>query len=438
MNSPLVRALREAELIVRRGRVAEGRGYFLEADGPAASVGEVCRVEPSGRDLPVTCEVVGFRGGRVLMMPYHDTDGIHVGAPVIATGKRFEVGLGDGLLGRVVDAFGEPLDGKGPIAHTARRPERAAAPNPMRRARITEPLVTGIRSIDALLPLGKGQRVGLFAGSGVGKSTLLGQLAKGSSAEVCVIALIGERGREVREFVEDHLGEEGARRACVVAATSDTPALQRIKAAYVATTIAEYFRDQGRDVLLLMDSLTRLALARREIGLAVGEAPTSRGYTPSVFAEIPELCERSGMGEGRGSITALYTVLVEGDDLNEPISDAIRATLDGHVVLSRALANAGHYPAIDPLTSISRLVSQIASSEHRKIAARTLALLAHYERNRQLIEVGAYRAGVSRELDEAVALAPRIRAWLTQRETIHATLEEAFRALAALLGTNAT
>lgn len=429
----LAQRLRSIDLVMRRGRIAEGRGYFLESDGPAASVGEVCRVELPGKENTVTCEVVGFRGGRVLMMPYHNTEGIHVGAPVVATGRSFEVRLGQGLLGRVVDAFGDPLDAKGPIAHAETRPERAAAPNPMARTRISEPLTTGVRTIDALLTLGKGQRVGLFAGSGVGKSTLLGLLAKGNAADVCVIALIGERGREVREFVEDHLGDEGLQRACVVAATSDTPALQRIKAVYLATTIAEYFRDQGLSVLLLMDSLTRLALARREIGLAIGEAPTSRGYTPSVFAEIPELCERSGMGTGAGSITALYTVLVEGDDFNEPISDAIRATLDGHVVLSRALANAGQYPAIDPLQSVSRLFSQVTAAEHRQTASRVLSMLSHYERNRQLIEVGAYRPGVSNELDEAVALVPRLRAWLTQDAVEAHPIEQTWRSLAELV-----
>jgi flagellum-specific ATP synthase len=367
------------------------------------------------------------------MMPYHPTEGVHAGAPVTATGSGFAVRLGRGLLGRVIDAFCEPLDDKGPLMTEDQRSERANPPNPMRRARIVEPLGTGVRVIDALLTLGVGQRVGLFAGSGVGKSTLLGQLATGSDADVCVIALIGERGREVREFVEDHLGPQGLEKACVVAATSDTPALQRIKAAYVATTIAEYFRDQGLKVLLLMDSLTRLALARREIGLAIGEMPTSRGYTPSVFAEIPELCERSGTGETTGAITAIYTVLVEGDDFNEPISDAIRATLDGHIALSRTLANGGQYPAIDPQQSVSRLFSQLTSPQHRTVAQRALGCLAHYERNRQLIEVGAYRAGVSAELDEAMRLVPQIRKYFCQDRPARAPIERSWRDLSSIL-----
>ncbi len=318
------------------------------------------------------------------------------------------------LLGRVVDAFGEPLDGKGPIGTACRRPLKGEPIGPLRRSRVDEPIDTGVKVIDSFLSIAKGQRIGLFAGSGVGKSSLLGMLARGTQAPVNVIALIGERSREVREFVEDQLGTEGLQRSIVVVATAAASAIVRVRAAYAATAMAEELRDQGFDVLLTMDSLTRFAMARREVALTAGEPPTARGYTPSVFTEIPQLCERCGPGTGKGSITAVYTVLVEGDDLNEPISDTVRGTLDGHVVLSRDIANAGQYPAVDVLKSISRLHPTVSSTAHLAAANRVLRALAVYERNRQLVEVGAYKGGANPELDRAVEAMPRIQAFLTQ------------------------
>lgn len=415
----LLDRIRKLELIAREGRVTHVRGQFIEAEGPETSIGEICHIEHGRHSETIRAEVVGFRSGKVLLMPYGSTEGIRMGTPVLASGDSFSVPVGPGLIGRIVDAFGAPLDGKGPIACKARRQAKAAPPDAMKRSRINEPLETGVKAIDTLLTMAKGQRIGLFAGSGVGKSTLLGMLAQSSAADINVIALIGERGREVREFVEDQLGPEGLKQAVVVVATADLPALIRVKAAYTATSIAEYFRDRGGDVLLTMDSLTRFAMAQREIGLAVGEPPTSRGYTPSVFSELAELCERGGMGERTGSISAIYTVLVEGDDLNEPISDAVRATLDGHVVLSRDLANAGQYPAIDVLKSISRLASAVMTSEKQEIVRKAVGILALFERNRQLIEVGAYKSGVSQELDTAVQLVPRINEWLSQKMGTH-------------------
>jgi flagellum-specific ATP synthase len=402
-------------------------------------VGELCAIVPPGLDAPhdwermlersqdvettratasarttILAEVVGIQPGQVTLMPYGSAQGLSVGSTVVALGSRSSVGVGDALLGRVIDGFGSPLDGRPPPTSVHVRSLKGTPINPMKRPRIEHVLETGIRSVDALLSLGQGQRVGIFSGSGVGKSTLLGMIARHVRADVNVIALIGERGREVREFVEKQLGQEGLKRSVVVVATADQPALSRIRAAHAAIAIAEHFRETGRHVLLTMDSITRFAMARREVGLSAGEPPTARGYTPSVFAELPELCERCGTGPSGGSITALFTVLVEGDDFNEPISDALRAILDGHLVLSRQLAHQGQYPAIDPLKSASRLLPDLATAQERELVGKAIQVLSLLERNRQMVEVGAYQIGSNPELDVALACWPRLRAWLGQ------------------------
>lgn len=416
-------SLRATDLRHRIGRVMEIQGLAIHAQGPDAAVGELCRIELRDSGSSMLAEVVGLKPGRVTLMPYGSIDGIAAGCEVRALGRESLIGVGPTLLGRVVDGFGTPLDGRPAPATQQRRPLKAIPINPMKRPPIQEVLETGIRCIDGLLTLGKGQRIGIFAGSGVGKSTLLGLLArhvkaqdgdpnKGSS--VNVIALIGERGREVREFIEKQLGDEGLARSVVLVATSDQPALARLRAAYAALAVAEYFRDEGHNVLLTMDSITRFAMARREVGLSAGEPPTARGYTPSVFAELPELCERCGTAPDGGSITALLTVLVEGDDFNEPVSDALRAILDGHIVLTRQLAHRGHYPAIDVLKSVSRLMPELADARQRQLAATAVQHLSVLERNRQMIDIGAYEQGSNLELDHAIALEPRLMAWLRQ------------------------
>ncbi len=428
--------LARTELTRRLGHVREMQGLSIDAAGPDVSVGEMCRIQlrPSGSggasaerhdaadDPFVLAEVVGLKPGRVTLMPYGSVEGVAVGCEVEALGTQSWFGVGHGLLGRVIDCFGRPLDGKPAPVTDSRRPLKASPINPMERPPIRHVLETGMRSIDGLLTIGQGQRVGIFAGSGVGKSTLLGQLARhvntdaGTQAgrSVNVIALIGERGREVREFIERQLGPQGLARSVVVVATSDQPALARLRAAYAALTIAESFRDEGLAVLLTMDSVTRFAMARREIGLAAGEPPTARGYTPSVFAELPELCERCGTAPGGGSITALFTVLVEGDDFNEPVSDALRAILDGHIVLSRDIAHRGQYPAIDILRSASRLMPELATAQERKVAAQAVQQLALLERNRQMVEIGAYEPGSNPQLDLALSLEPGLQGWLNQ------------------------
>jgi flagellum-specific ATP synthase len=429
-------AVKGAELHRRIGWVKEMQGLAIDALGPDAAVGELCRImvrthgrtDGTARDGEiksqpgVLAEVVGLKHGRVTLMPYGSVEGIAVGCEVRALGAESQIGVGNSLLGRVIDGFGDPLDGKPRPLTQVRRPLKAAPINPMQRPPIQRVLETGIRAIDGLLTLGQGQRIGIFAGSGVGKSTLLGLLARhvkthadtGTQASINVIALTGERGREVREFIEKQLGPEGLARSVVVVATSDQPALARLRAAYAALAIAEFFRDDGHNVLLTMDSITRFAMARREVGLSAGEPPTARGYTPSVFAELPELCERCGTAPGGGSITALLTVLVEGDDLNEPVSDALRAILDGHVVLSRHLAHRGHYPAIDVLKSVSRLMPELADKEQRALAVSAVQQLAVLERNRQMIDIGAYEKGSSAELDRAIELESGLQSWLRQ------------------------
>ncbi|GAB2842875.1 FliI/YscN family ATPase [Pseudoduganella ginsengisoli] len=415
-------AVRAAELVRKVGHVRQLAGLGIESSGPDVLVGEICDIVPrrgadaAGHAKPLRAEVVGLRDGRVMLMPYGELHGVGVGSRVIATGQMPRIAVGPQLLGRVIDAFGTPLDDGPAIAADGWRPLKAAPLNPLTRPRVDTVLETGIRCIDGMLTLGQGQRVGIFAGSGVGKSTLLGMIARHALSEVNVIALIGERGREVREFIDKQLGEDGLRRSVVVVATSDQPALARARAAYAATAIAEYFRGEGRQVMLMMDSVTRFAMARREIGLAVGEPPTARGYTPSVFAELPELCERCGTAAGGGAITALYTVLVDGDDFNEPVSDMLRATLDGHVVLARRLAQQGHYPAIDVLHSVSRLFGDLVTPEDQALVHDALECLAVYERNRQLIDMGAYKSGSSADIDRAIALWPALSRFLRQRE----------------------
>ncbi len=404
--------LRRISTEVWRGRVTELTGLLIESSGPAAAVGDFCEIETaSGRS--VRTQVVGFRNGRVISMPLEETDGLQLGDSIVARSDQSRIGVGHALLGRVLDAFGQPMDG-GPRLETEERYELyRQPPNPLEREHITEPLITGVRTIDSLIPCGKGQRIGIFGGSGVGKSTLLGAMCRHNSADVTVIAMIGERNREVKEFLDRELGPEGRKRAVVVVATSDRPAPLRVRAPFVALAIAEYFRDQGLNVLLVMDSITRLAMAQREIGLAAGEPPSQKGYTPSVFNILPKVCERPGNFR-QGSITAFFTVLVEGDDFNEPICDAVRGILDGHIILSRQLAAQGHYPAIDVLNSISRLQSQISTPEQKTGARKIREALSVYREAEDLINLGAYVSGSNSRLDQCIKTRPQVIDFLKQ------------------------
>ena len=413
------------------GRVAQVVGLVIESGGPPAMVGEVCEIRYDRNLPPLLAEVVGFRDNRVLLMPLGAMERIRPGSEVVSTGSTHHVSVCEGLLGRVLDGLGRPIDGKGPAPEGARRPVNADPPDSMTRQRITEPLTLGVRAIDGCLTVGKGQRLGIFSGSGVGKSTLLGMIARNTSADVNVIALTGERGREVREFIDESLGEDGLQRSVVVIATSDQPALIRIKAALVATAIAEFFRDQGRDVMLMMDSVTRLATAQREVGLAIGEPPATRGYTPSVFALLPRVLERTGTG-ARGSITGLYTVLVEGDDMNEPVADTVRSILDGHVVLSRDLAHQNHYPAIDVLQSVSRVMPAITSDEHSDLAGQIRSSLATYREAEDLINIGAYAAGSNPAIDRAREFIEPIRTFLRQRPADQPAFDETIEQMQSL------
>ena len=433
MNSmdALFDATRQARLARPFGRLRGVSGLTVTSAGPALAMGDLCEVLHEDGRVHALAEVVAVRGRDLTLMPFGDAHGMQAGARVRAAPRRNVAEVGPALLGRVIDGLGEPLDGFAlPRSHGA-RPLRAAAPDAMARPRIARTLSTGVRALDAMLPLGHGQRVGIFAGSGVGKSTLLGMMARHARADYNVIALIGERGREVREFIEDQLGEEGLARSVVVVATSDQPAPMRVRAAYLAVSIAEGLRAQGADVLLTMDSITRLAMARREIGLSAGEPPTARGYTPSVFSELPALCERLGTHGGGGSITGLLTVLVEGDDFNEPISDCLRATLDGHIVLTRELAHQGHYPAVDVLKSSSRLLGDLFDAGERRLVHRVRAGMALLARNRSMMEIGAYEKGSHAALDRAIAAEPALLRFLRQdREPV--SREDALRALAGL------
>jgi flagellum-specific ATP synthase len=397
-------ALEKASTCLLKGKISQAIGLTLEASGPRVRLGELCYVKTNyagGQMVPA--EVVGFKDRKILLMPLGNLEGIGPGSELLATGTTLRVAVGMELKGRVLNGLGEIIDDKGRIKPELTYPVMNSPPNPLKRQRITEALPVGIKAIDGLITVGKGQRMGILAGSGVGKSTLIGMIARNTEADINVIALIGERGREVRDFLEKDLGEEGLAKSVVVVATSDQPALVRLKGAFVATSIAEYFRDQGMDVLLLMDSLTRFALAQREVGLAIGEPPATRGYTPSVFALLPKLLERAGMAE-RGSITGLYSVLVEGDDLNEPVTDAVRGIVDGHIALNRNLAAMNLYPAIDIAQSISRVMIDIASPEHMATANRFRSILATYEEARDLIDIGAYKKGSNPRIDEAITL----------------------------------
>lgn len=393
------------------GRVTKVVGMVIESAGPHAKVGDICLIR--SRDSECLAEVVGFRDSRLILMPLGDQVSISQGAEVVALNSKLTVHCGDGLLGRVVNGLGQPIDDLGPIRDAKDCPIDAQPPHPLKRHAIKKQLQTGVRAVDGLLSVGEGQRMGIFAGSGVGKSTLLSMIARNTSADVNVIALVGERGREVREFIDHDLGPEGLARSVVVVSTSDQPALIRLKAAFVATAIAEYFRDKGLKVNLMMDSVTRFAMAQREVGLAVGEPPTSRGYTPSVFALLPKLLERAGSGEV-GTITAFYTVLVDGDDMNDPIADAVRGILDGHVVLSRDLANAGRFPAIDVLASLSRLFSSLASPSHKAAAVQVRKWMQRYRDVEDLLKIGAYVSGTDAETDLAVSMNPSIQSFLQQ------------------------
>lgn len=408
------RSIAGAELTRRTGKVLDFNGLVIEASGPNVFLGELCEVFPARNSDPVPAEVVGFRNGRVLLMPYGNTRGISLDSRIVAKGCALGIPVGDALLGRVVDAFSQPLDG-GPIPrYVDEYPLHREPINPLEREPISEVLATGVRAIDSLLTLGKGQRTGIFAGSGVGKSTLLGMLARNIDSDINIIAMIGERGREVWDFINESLGLEGLKRSVVIVATADQPPLVRTHAVHAATAIAEYFRDQGKDVFMIMDSITRFAMAQREIGLAVGEPPAARGYTPSVFSLLPQILERGGRLRTGGSITAVYSVLVEGDDMNEPVADHMRALLDGHVSLSRELANRGHYPAIDVLHSVSRLMPKLVAEEPRQSAARLLELVARYEASRDLIDMGAYKEKTNPRLDDAVRRMPAIESFLQQ------------------------
>ncbi|MFP4306525.1 MAG: FliI/YscN family ATPase [Desulfococcaceae bacterium] len=420
-------AVMERPPIRPAGRVMRVAGLTVEASGPPVPVGGLCRLEPG-----IRAEAVGFREGRLLLMPLEPLQGVYPGGRVFAEEAQAGVPVGEGLLGRVLDGLGAPTDDRGPIRTEGRYPLYADAVNPLLRRRIREPLETGVRAIDALTTLGRGQRMGIFAGSGVGKSALLGMIARNCAADVNVVALIGERGRELNDFLERDLGPEGMARSVVVVATSDQPALIRMRAAWTAAAVAEYFRDRGRQVLLMMDSLTRFAMAGREVGLAAGEPPTSKGYTPSIFAALPRLLERAGNGAGPGGITGLYTVLVEGDDPNEPIADAARGILDGHLWLTRELAARNHYPAIDVLESVSRTMPDTATPEHRALAGRLRSTLAVYRRAEDLIAVGAYSKGGSREIDEAIRRIDRINAFLRQDMAESSSLADTMKALEAI------
>ncbi|MDL2252725.1 flagellar protein export ATPase FliI [Ruminococcaceae bacterium OttesenSCG-928-I18] len=411
------------DLCTHMGKIDKLVGMTVEATGPTSSVGDVCRIGLSdGRE--VLAEVVGFKESKVLLMPYEDTEGIGYGSTVINTGRKLEIKICDEMIGRTIDALGRPMDGKGPLPDTGIPYSVVGeAANPMDRPRINSPIEMGVKAIDGFLTIGKGQRMGIFAGSGVGKSTLMGMLARNVKADVNVIALVGERGREVVEFLERDLGEEGAARSVVVVATSDQPAMIRNKCAMSATAVAEYFRDQGKDVLLMMDSLTRYCMAQRDIGLAVGEAPVARGYTPSIYSTLPKLLERSGNFE-KGSITGIYTVLVEGDDMNEPISDTVRSIIDGHIMLSRKVAHKNHYPAIDVLSSISRVMNDIVEPEQKAAAGRLRNLLATYQANEDLIAIGAYKSGTNPELDDAIAHIHSINTLLQQQVEEKYTYEQ--------------
>lgn len=406
--------IKKTNTIKIHGRVVKVVGLVIEGYGPSSSIGDLCEIYSRDNRYLIQAEVVGFRENKVLLMPLGELRGIKPGYRIVRRGNRATIRVGESLLGRVIDGLGDPIDHKGPVNAEGEYPIYSEPLNPLKRRRITEALDLGIRSINGLLACGKGQRIGVLSGTGVGKSVLMSMIARNTKADINVIGLIGERGREVKDFIEKDLGEEGLSRSIIVAATSDQPPLVRLRGAYIATAIAEYFRNEGKDVLLMVDSITRFAMAQREIGLAVGEPPTTKGYTPSVFALLPRILERGGAAEDKGSITGLYTVLVEGDDLSEPISDSVRSILDGHIVLSRSLASQNHYPAVDILNSISRLMIDIVSPEHLDLSNRLKSVLATYKDAEDLINLGAYVSGSNKNIDYAIKIKDKIDKYLRQ------------------------
>jgi len=415
------------------GKVSKVQGLLIESKGPQAIIGEVCKIEVPKIQRTIRAEVVGLRNETVQLMAFEETDGLEVGCRVIAQGSRLEVPVSVGLLGRVLDAMGNPIDGKGDIESGVMYPALASPPDPLKRRRITERIATGVRAIDGLLAVGRGQRLGIFAGSGVGKSTLLGMIARNTSADVNVVALIGERGREVNDFIENDLGPEGLARSVIVVTPSNSPPLSRLRGAYVATAVAEFFRDRGLDVMLLFDSVTRFARAQREIGLAAGEPPATRGYTPSMFDSMPKLLERSGTADV-GSITGFYTILVDGDDMDEPVADTVRGILDGHIVLSRRLAQAYHYPAIDVLQSISRLAPAISGPSVMKAAGVIRRSMAVYDKAEDFINIGAYKPGSDPAIDDAIMKHRAIEEFLIQEVDEHSPLENTFTIMEKISG----
>lgn len=426
-----MRAIHSCQPINLEGKIIKVAGILAEAKGPGLSIGSMCTIRDSeGRQIQA--EVIGFKDKRLIIMPFGEMRGVRPGARIVDSSHRPIVPVGDGYLGRVIDGLGQPIDGKGEIRADKEYPIYGDVLNPMKRKIIREALDVGISSINAFFTIGKGQRMAIMAGSGVGKSVLMGMIARNTAADISIIALIGERGREVKEFVETSLGEKGLDRSVVIAATSDSSALTRIRGAHLATAMAEYFRDKGLDVILMMDSVTRFAMSLREVGLAAGEPPSAKGYTPSVFIQIPKLLERAGVVEKKGSITGIYTVLVEGDDMNEPISDAVRSIVDGHIILSRSLAHKGHYPAIDVLASISRVMKDIIDPEHRDFANQLIEIIATYREAEDLINIGAYRAGSDPKIDLAKGMIGRINSFLRQDIYKKITLKESVSGLKGL------
>lgn len=432
MFEQVIRQVKDSDLFSRTGKIENIVGMSIEASGGRGAIGDICRIYSAESNSQILAEVVGFKSDRMLLMPYENMNGLAQGNFVRNTGRRLRLQVGDFLRGRIINAMGKPIDGLEPFPEGESYYVDSPYINPLTRPPIRERVDFGVRAIDSTLTIGKGQRVGIFAGSGVGKSTLMGMIARNVKTDINVIALVGERGREVLEFVQKDLGEEGMKRSILVVATSDQPAMLRMKCPSVATAIAEYFRDQGLNVLLMMDSLTRFAMAQREIGLAVGEPPVARGYTPSIYAELPKLLERSGNFE-KGSITAVYTVLVEGDDTNEPIADTVRGILDGHIVLSRKLANANHFPAIDVSASISRLMTEIVTPEHRSLSGKLRDILSIYEKNEDLIAIGAYKSGTNPKLDYAISKIDSINNFLKQGINETFSYDESLKQLERIL-----
>jgi flagellum-specific ATP synthase len=428
-----LKAIRTCNTIDIAGKIVKVAGLVAEADGPGMSVGSVCAIKRSdGKD--VQAEVIGFNDNRILVMPFGEMRGIEPGSPIVSVHKEPSVEVGESFLGRVVDGLGRPLDNRGIVRPEDRYPIFGRVRNPLKRKIIKEVIDVGVTAINSLITLGKGQRIAVMAGSGVGKSVLMGMIARNTTADVSIVALIGERGREVREFVERSLGPEGLKKSVVIAATSDSAALERIRGAHLATAMAEYFRDRGLDVILMMDSVTRFAMSLREVGLAVGEPPSAKGYTPSVFVQIPKLLERAGTFEKGGSITGIYNVLVEGDDMNEPIADAVRSTVDGHVVLSRKLSQKGYYPAIDPLASISRVMNDIADADHLDYARKLIRIVSTYKESEDLINIGAYADGSDSQIDQAKAMIHQVNAFLQQDIHQKVSFKETIESLKQLFG----